>query len=700
MSTRKHTLKKLPALKTLFGYGLVLASFGLVGLVILVLYYANAIPDPSIISSRRISESTKIYDKTGQTILYDIHGEEKRTIIPWEEIPQSIKNATLASEDSEFYIHSGFDYKGILRALYTDLITLQASQGGSTITQQLIKKALLGDEKTVSRKIKELLLSIRIEKEFTKDQIFWMYLNQIPYGSNAYGIEAASQTFFGKKAKDLTIAESALLAGLPKAPTFYSPYGNHIEEVIGRRDFILKRMATLGYITDAERDQALQNKPNFKKVRDNILAPHFVTMVREYLTQKYGEDILQHGGLQVVTTLDIDLQRKAEEVVTKYGEINKKYKASNAALTSIDPRTGQVVAMVGSRDYFDLAHEGNFNVALGFRQPGSSFKPLAYAEALRKGYTDSTILFDVKTEFNPYCDSSGTQRKDQYGLDCYNPDNYDGAFRGPVTMRQSLAQSLNIPSVKILYLAGLDDTIDLAHQMGITTLNDRSRLGLSLVLGGGEVRMIDMVSAYGVFANDGIKNDTNFILKVTTGDGKVLEEYQQNESRVLEPQIARTISDMLSDNEARTSVFGARSALAFPGKQVAAKTGTTQLNRDAWVMGYTPSVVTGVWVGNNDNTSMTSQGAGISAAGPLWHEFMDFAIQKTTYQEFIKPDPENVEKIMLNGNYTDPNTSQVHSILYWVNRDNPRDNQPTNPEQDPQFKNWEEAVQRWITTGR
>ena len=694
---RKFNIKKLP-LKKIVYLVLKLLVVGVILMAFLFVYYSKQIPDPSVISARRISESTKIYDKTGGTILYDIHGEEKRTIIPWDEIPKSIKDATLASEDADFYKHKGFDWRGILRALYKDITTFNASQGGSTITQQLIKKTLLSDEKTLSRKIKEVFLSIQVERKFTKDEIFWMYLNQIPYGSNAYGVEAASQTYFGKKTKDLTIAESALIASLPKAPSYYSPYGNHVDELMSRRDINLRRMRSLNLISDSELGQALKEKPNFKKVQDSILAPHFVIMVREYLITKYGEDMIENGGLQVITTLDIDLERKAEDVVSKYGEINTRYKASNAALTAIDPKTGHILAMVGSKDYFDVEHEGNFNVALGFRQPGSSFKPIAYAQALRKGFTDSTILFDTKTEFNPLCDSSGNQVKDPVGEDCYNPGNYDGQFRGPVTMRRALANSLNIPSVKVLYLAGIDDTIDLAHNLGITTLNDRSRLGLSLVLGGGEVRLVDMVSAYGVFANDGVRNDSNFILKITTGDGKVLEEYKTNENRALEPQTARAISDMLSDNTARSEVFGPNNSLNFPGRQVAAKTGTTQLNRDAWVLGYTPSITVGVWVGNNDNSSMTAAGAGISAAGPMWHEFMDFATRNNPADEFVKPDPDPVDKIMLNGNYLGEN-NEVHSILYWIDKNNPRGDAPSNPGFDSQYNNWEEAVQRWLTGG-
>ncbi len=687
--------RKSSAIKTFFTAILALAVLGLVFLAIAFLYYAGQIPDPSAIAARKVNESTKIYDRTENTLLYDVHGEEKRTIIPWEQMPDTIKNATLAAEDSEFYSHKGIDFKGILRAFYTDITHFSASQGGSTITQQLIKKTLLGDEKTIARKIKEAVLSVQVERKFTKNQIFWMYLNQIPYGSNAYGIEAASQTFFDKQAKDLDIAEAALLASLPKAPTYYSPYGNHVSELTARKNYILERMKNLGMITPNQYESAKKEALRMKAPKDSMLAPHFVIMVKEYLTKKYGEDMVENGGLKVVTTLDSKLQLIAETAVTKYAKINEeKYKAKNAALAAADPKTGQILAMVGSRDYFDVAHEGNFNVALASRQPGSSFKPFAYATAFNKDFTDSTILFDLPTEFNPNCDSSAVQVTDFTGQKCYNPQNYDENFRGPVTMRQALSQSLNIPSVQTLYLAGVDGTLDLAHKMGITTLNDRSRYGLSLVLGGGEVRLVDMVSAYSVFANDGIKEGSNFILKIVSGDGTILEEYKKDEERVLDSQVARLISDVLSDNAARSSVFGYNSSLYFPDRPVAAKTGTTQENRDGWLIGYTPSLAAGVWTGNNDNSSMTKQGAGISAAGPMWREFMALALQDTPVEQFVKPDPITTDKIMLNGSYR--GSAGIHSILYYVNKDDPAGSWPSNPYNDPQFKNWEESLQRWL----
>ncbi len=658
-------------------------------------FIARDLPNADAIVARQVSESTKIYDRTGQSILYNVHGEEKRTIITWENIPENVKKATLASEDSSFYSHGGLDFKGIVRAFLKNLVRFQINQGGSTITQQLIKKALLGDQRTMVRKIKEAVLAIEVERQFSKDQIFWMYLNQIPYGSNSYGIEAASQTFFGKQAKDLTIAQSALLATLPKAPTYYSPYGNRLMETLARKDNTLMRMKNLGYISNQEYEQAIKEKINFRPPRENIFAPHFVIMVRDYLTKKYGEEMVENGGLKIITTLDYNLQSIAEEVVSKQAQKNEKlYKAHNAALTAIDPRTGQILALLGSRDYFDLANEGNFNVALAKRQPGSAFKPFAYATAIEKGFTDATILFDYKTEFNPYCSPDSNQLKDQYGLDCYHPQNYDGNFRGPVTMRQALSQSLNVPSVQVLYLAGVNNTIDLAEKAGITTLEEnRANFGLSLVLGGAEVKLADLVSAYGTFANDGVHETPAFILKIEDGAGNVLEEFKPKEERAISQQTTRIITSMLSDNRARTPVFGPNSSLYFADRPIAAKTGTTQENRDAWVVGYTPSLSVGVWVGNNNNTSMTRQGAGISASGPIWHEFMAKALTNTPAEEFLPPDPVEVSKIMLNGNYIlEANKPEIHSVLYYVDKDNPQGETPTDPNKDLQFKNWEWVV--------
>src|SRR3990167_265781 len=708
MVTLKEILKKLKKIATVKIFKALAMLFlwlfviGTIILFSLFLYLQRTLPDPESIATRKVGESTKIYDRTGEILLYDIHGEEQRTIIPWEQIPDTIKKATLASEDSDFYNHKGLDLRGIARAFLKDIINLGVSQGGSTITQQLVKKALLGDERTISRKIKEAVLSIEIERKFTKDEIFWMYLNQIPYGSNAYGIESAAKEFFDKKASELTTAEAATIASVTKAPSYYSPFGNHVPNLLARKNSVLARMKTLGFISESEYQSALAQKLEFKAVDDDIQAPHFVIMVKEYLSSKYGEDAVENGGFKIITTLDSNLQTIAEEVVSKYSKINKeKYKATNASLVAIDPKNGDLLALVGSKDYFNIADEGNFNVAIANRQPGSAFKPFAYATALVKGYPDDTVVFDLKTEFNPNCEPDSLQTKDRFGIDCYHPQNYDGRYRGPVTFRQGLAQSLNVPSVKTLYLAGINDTIELAENMGITTLGDKSRFGLSLVLGGAEVKLVDLVSAYGVFANDGMRSPWSFIQRVESSNGQVLEEKNNKPERVLDSQTARLINNMLSDNTARASVFGYSSSLYFPGRDVAAKTGTTQENRDAWVVGYAPSLVAGVWTGNNKNESMTKEGAGISASGPMWHEFMVRALNTLPNEKFTNPDPVIANKIMLDGNYTylreGSSSPEYHEILYYVNKENPLGSMPADPNTDTQFPNWEWPVNNFYS---
>lgn len=664
------------------------------------IYLASTLPDPDSIATRRVTQSTKIYDRTGNVLLYDIHGEERRTIIPWEEIPLSARLAVLAAEDDNFYNHGGIDIKGIIRAVSKDVRHLDFSEGGSTITQQLIKKALFTDEKLVSRKIREILLALEVENRFSKDEILWMYLNQIPYGSNLYGIEAASRAYFAKSAPDLTLAESAILAAMVRAPSYYSPYGTHIPELMARKDFLLNRMYELGYITEEEKTAAIAQEVTFSQVRSNILAPHFVFMVREYLVDKYGEDMVENGGLKIITTLDAELQELAEQSVTKYSNINKKrYRANNAAMVAIDPNNGDLLVLVGSSDYFDIENEGNFNVATASRQPGSSFKPFAYATLLQKGYPDSTILFDVKTEFNPNCSPTAVQVRDQYGANCYNPQNYDGTFRGPVTVRQALSQSLNIPAVKTLYLAGVQDTITLAEKMGISTLQNRERFGLALVLGGAEVKLVDMVSAYGVFANDGIRNNWSFIQSVESSSGRILEKKESSPKRALDAKTARMINNILSDNNARAPVFGYSNSLYIPGKEVAAKTGTTQENRDAWVVGYSPSLAVGVWVGNNNNQSMSAAGAGISASGPMWNEFMSKALNIKGSPRFINPDPVASSKPMLNGDYVyrrdGSSEPEIHTILHFVDRSNPLGDIPVNPAGDSQYLNWEWAIRNY-----
>lgn len=671
-------------------------TLGVIALSLFFLHARSTLPDPEAIISRQVKESTKIYDLTGEVLLYDIYDEERRTVIPFEDISEYMKEATVAIEDSKFYEHRGVDFRGIARAVYENIRSGDVTgQGGSTITQQLIGNALVGREKTYSRKLQELILAIEVERRFTKDQILWMYLNQVPYGSNAYGVEAASQTYFGIPASDLTIAQAATMAALVQRPSYFSPYGYHLDELFARKNVVIGRMRDQGFIAAQEYEDALAEEIEFKTPSRELAAPHFVIMAREYAINKYGEDIIESGGFKIITTLDAELQKKADELVAKYAETNKsKVGASNAALVAIDPETGRVRALVGSANYFDIENEGNFNVATAQRQPGSSFKPFAYAAAFQKGFPDSTILWDTPTEFNPLCSPDTTQTYDSRGNKCYSPQNYSGGYSGPVTMRQSLARSMNVNSVKTLHLAGIDNTINLAERMGITTLQDRSRFGLSLVLGGAEVRLVDMVSAYGVFANDGIRNPWALIERIELADGTVLEERSDQPFRALDAQTSRMVTDVLSDNFSRAPVFGLDSPLHIAGRPVAAKTGTTQENRDAWTVGYTPQLAVGVWVGNNDNTSMNYLGTGAGAAAPLWNAFMRAAHVGVPIRSFPQPDPVFSEKPMLDGSPVSSALPEPHTILYVADPDNPQGPIPDNPANDPQFSNWEWAVRR------
>ncbi|MEI6266524.1 MAG: PBP1A family penicillin-binding protein [bacterium] len=616
-------------LKYLFTTKEGLIKVGIVVLVLfaifclLLLWFAKDLPSPDKINAKVSAQSTQIFDRNGK-ILYEIHGDQNRILASWDEIPKNVKNATVAIEDKNFYKHGGFDIFGIGRAV-TGIITRNSSKGGgSTITQQFVKNAILTNERSLTRKAKEIILSMEIEQMYKKDDILKMYLNEIPYGSNAYGIKVASSTFFNKEMKDLTIAESALLAALPNAPTYYSPFGNHVTDLMTRKDMIIDLMADQKYITKAEAVAAKKEKLIFSNnPYGSIEAPHFVMYVKEQLVKKYGETLVNTGGLKVYTSIDLEKQKAAEEAVAANVDKNKsRYGATNAGLVAIDPKTGQILAMVGSRDYFNEEIDGQVNIAISDRQPGSSFKPFAYATAWKDANTGAgSILYDLKTDFG-----AG-----------YVPQNYSGGFWGPVSMRTALQNSLNIPAVKTLYLAGLTQTIDTAHAMGITTLNDPSQYGLSLVLGAGEVKLLDMTSAYGVFANQGVKKDTSWFVKIQDSKGKTLDEYTDKTGKqVLDPQVAYIMSNVLSDDSARAQTFGAGSALSLGGRPAAAKTGTTNSYKDAWTVGYTPSLVAGVWSGNNDGTPMTS-GGGAFAAAPIWHDFMEKALANTAVEQFKRP---------------------------------------------------------------
>lgn len=699
--------------------------FFLMAGVFLMLSLFIKLPDFGNFNDRKIVESTKIYDRTGKILLYDIHKDVKRTLVPFEKISLDLKNATIALEDANFYHHYGIEPKSILRAIIANVIGGGFKQGGSTITQQVVKKTLLTDEKQITRKIKEIILSFKLEQSFSKDEILDLYLNEVPYGGNVYGVGEASKLFFGKEPQDISLAESAYLAAIPNAPTYYSPYGNHRDKLDERKNFVLKRMHDLFFITDNEYAVALSAKVTFlPKEPTGIKAPHFVEWVKETLALKYGEQALEENGYKIITTLDYDLQKKAEEAISAHAlTMEETYGAKNMALVAIDPKNGQVLSMVGSRDYFDVKNEGNFNVTLAHRQPGSAFKPFAYATAFKKGYTPETVLFDLPTNFTADCDAKGiplipSLKKE----DCYMPENYEGGYRGPLSMRDSLAQSRNVTSVKTLYLAGINDTIATARDMGITSLTDPLRYGLSLVLGGGEVSPLEITGAYGVFANDGIKNPTQSILRVEDRQGNVLEEFKESSKVVLPSEVAREINSILSDNKARTPTFGPTSALYFPKREVAVKTGTTNDYRDVWTVGYTPSLVVGMWAGNNDNTSIKKGNSAAATVSVVWHAFMENFLANKPVERFIAPEPEDLtalpaplagvwqggEKYIIDTasrKLATVNTPQemkqiivvpeVHTILHWIDKNNPRGGQPTNPQEDAQYNLWEQPVREW-----
>lgn len=693
---------------------LLFAFLGTIALGGALLWFSKDLPDPDKLIERNLPLATKIYDRSGDKLLYEIHGEQNRTFISLEEIPIYAIHATIAMEDKTFFQHKGFSLWGMFRGVIIAKLKGGRAQGGSTITQQFIKNAILSNERTIQRKIKELILAWRIEKKFSKDEILQLYFNEIPYGSTAYGIASASSLYFGKSARDISIAESAILAALPKAPTYYSPYGSHKDKLIIRQQYILKLMKDQGYIDEQEYDDALNEELVFAKRYENIKAPHFIMYIKELLTEKYGERMVEQGGLKVITTLDLYKQEKAEEAVDEFSEINeKKHNAKNAALVAIDAKTGQILSMVGSRDYFDLENDGNVNVAIRLRQPGSSLKPLVYAISFEVGYTPDTILYDAKTDFGVY----GTKK--------YSPNNYDNRFRGPVTIRKSLAGSLNIPAVKTLYLTGIDKVIEQAKEFGYTTLDDKSRFGLSLVLGGGEIKLLEHVGAYAAFARDGVYHPVTGILRIDDSDGKIIEEYKEKERRVISAQAVRFLNSILSDNNARAYAFGGDNLLNLGDRPVCAKTGTTNDYKDAWTIGYTPSLVAGVWGGNNSGEEMKRGSGGSKVAAPIWHKFMESVLGKVgegePVEQFIKPDEIKTDKPVLIGKtqeeiklkidkfskklateltpeeaIEEKTFKQFHSILHYVNKDNPQGENPENPENDPQYKKWEEAVIEWV----
>ena len=614
-----------------------------VGLVLLVLtgiaafaWFAKDLPQPDKII-RRDGYTTKLFDRSGN-LLYEVYADEKRIPATLEAIPLTMRQATIAIEDKDFYKHEGFDLKGYLRIVY-NVIFKRRLIGGSTLTQQLVKNVLLSQERTLTRKIKELVLAIQIERLYSKDEILQIYLNEAPYGGTAWGVATAAETYFGKSVKDLNLVESAVLAGLPQSPSYYSPYGIHPDAFKGRTADVLRRMREDGYIPKDQEKQALADleQIKFSDPGVGINAPHFVMYVKDELEKKYGEKLVEQGGLQVTTSLDLDLHQKVQDIVKE--EIEKVAESAhitNGAVMVMDPQTGEILSMVGSKDYFAEDYDGKVNVTLSERQPGSSIKPVTYATALSMGiFTPETMVMDVKTEF-PGVDAAHP----------YVPKNYDGKFNGPVSLRTALASSLNIPAVKLLSMVGVDNMMQLAYDMGINSFNPTNenvnRVGLSVTLGGGDLRLLDLTTAYSVFANEGHKVEPVSILKVVNRDGKVLEEAKPTKGKqVLSSQVAYLISHMLSDNNARSLTFGPNSLLNVSGRTVAVKTGTTDDQRDNWAIGWTPQTIVGVWVGNNDNTKMKTVASGVSGASPIWRRSILEALNKKPAVEF--PMPTNME---------------------------------------------------------
>lgn len=707
---QKHGIKKI----ILSGVLVIVLLLGIFMIWIATL----KIPDISSFHDRKIVNSTQILDRTGEINLYDIHENIQRKIIPSEAISYRAKQAIIAIEDINFYQHHGIRISSIIRASLSQVIPGLKQSGGSTITQQLIKNTILSRERSVTRKIKEWVLAVKLEQQLTKDEILTLYLNEAPYGGTIYGISEASRVFFNKKAINLTTAEAAYLAAIPNAPTYYSPYTEKGKTRLEtRKNLVLKKMLETGVISQSDYDSAKNEIIIFQKMSDaGGKSMHFVEYIINYLEKKYGPDILTTAGLRVTTTLDYDLQTIAEQTIHENALKNEKeWNASNSALVAIDPKTGQILSMVGSRDYFDTKIDGQFNVVTASRQPGSSFKPLVYTKAFEMGYEPETVLMDAPTVFSGDCAVGNSSP------DCYAPENYDGKFVGPVSLRNALAQSRNIPAVKLLYLVGVQRVIDAAKDWGITTLDKNGdRYGLTLVLGGGETSLLELTSVYSIFANDGVRNTSTGILKVEDADGKILEEYKPNPEPVINPKAVRRTSSILSDNVARSPLFGPASFLYFGDTQVAGKTGTTNDNKDAWLIGYTPTIAVGVWSGNNDNKPM-KKGSAIS--GPAWSAFMKAAIEKNGTENFIPYGRvANYESLppVIRGNwqgndsftidsvsgglateYT-PEETRVEkiipnpqSILYWIDKNNPTIKQ-TNPQSDGQLPRWQLGFQAWV----
>jgi 1A family penicillin-binding protein len=620
--------KRLVALAKLAFFGVII---GFVFLFFILPVLAFNLPSPDKIV-RQDGFSTKILDRNGST-LYDIYQDKRRTPVELDTIPLYLRQGTIAIEDKNFYGHQGFDPFGMLRGL-SRILTRGYAQGGSTLTQQLVKNVLLTSDYSVVRKIKEFVLAVQIERKYSKDEILQMYLNEAPYGGTAYGVESASEIYFGKGVSDLNLVESAILAGMPQRPSAYSPYSSTPKAYVKRTEEVLRRMREDDYINKDQEKEAVSQLESveFKPRGSDFKAPHFVQYVQKILEERYGEAAVENGGLKVTTTLDLELQEKAQEIVAEEIAKVESQHITNGAAVVVNPETGEILSMVGSKDFNADDYDGQVNVTTSLRQPGSSFKPFTYVTAFKEGYSPSTLLMDVATTF-----PGGVGQPD------YKPVNYDGKFKGPVQVRFALGNSLNIPAVKMLALVGIKDVLKTANDMGITTLEPNNetlkKVGLSLTLGGGEVRLLDMGIAYSGFVNKGYKVDPVAILKVEDINGKVLEEVKpEKKKRVISEEQAFLIADILSDNNARKDTFGTNSLLNISGRKVMVKTGTTNDRRDNWTVGGDGNAMVGVWVGNNDNSEMLNVASGVTGASPIWRRITLEALKGKETKGFDVPD--------------------------------------------------------------
>ncbi|MCY4577115.1 MAG: transglycosylase domain-containing protein [Candidatus Kaiserbacteria bacterium] len=641
-------------------------------------------PLPGVDIRNVVSKQSVILTDRNDEFLFDFSINEKRTFVPYQEISKNIINATIAIEDHLFFEHNGIRADAFLRALINNIRTLSFSQGGSTITQQVIKNVFLTTEKKIERKMKEFLLAIKLEKQLGKEEILEMYLNTISYGGVSYGVAEASKSFYGKAPDELTIAESAYLAAIPKAPTYYSPYGRNRKALEARKNQVLQLMLEHNLITRGEYREARAEEVYFQSQNAfSIRAPHFVFFVKEQLEKEHGAGLKNLEGKQVKTTIDIAMQEEIEKMMQEFvkTDLEKQFAVSNIASVVLSAKTGEILSMVGSRDFFDNAVNGRVNIITSLRQPGSTFKPIAYAKAIEKGLTPQTIVYDVPTQFTAFCDKD---RFESTKSGCYAPVNYTGKFVGPVSLRDALAQSINVPAVKVLYIANVAEVIQQAKKMGITSLTQgQNHYGLSLVLGGAEVTPLEIAQAYGVFANEGM------LAPYVWRYGE-----QKQEKRVLGRQTAQDITDMLFDDDARAPVFGRGSALHITNPPVAVKTGTTNNARDIWVIGYSPDIVVLVWAGNSDNTPLEDNAAGFYLA-PLMKNIIttvakQYGEQGTYFTRNTVP-PNHGPEILFGAIDTD----NPHTILHYIQRNKPT-RRAENPLEEPQYEHWEYGVQDWL----